>query len=86
MESKYLIFDRQTVAGRKTPIFVIYSKSDETPLGRIIFWPAWRKYVFEPMDSTIYDAACLTDILAMLNEATTEWRNSLKERANEPKR
>ena len=78
MESKYLIFEKQIVAGRKTPIYIIYSKADEMPLGRIIFWPAWRKYVFEPMDSTIFDSGCLSDILNKLTEATTEWKDSLK--------
>ena len=80
MESKYLIFEKQMVVGRKTPIYMIYSKSDETPLGRIIFWPAWRKYVFEPTDNTIFDSNCLIDILNKLNEATTEWKESLKQK------
>lgn len=83
--SKYLIFDEcfQTPS-RKTKLFLVYSKlnpltADDggSPLGRIEFYPRWRKYVFAPTPATIFDAGCLVDIGTFLRNETVAWHNGL---------
>ena len=77
---EYLIFKGKVIEGRKTPVYFIYSKQDlDFELGKILFYPAWRKFVFEPANETLFDTKCLADIQEMLGIATSEWRNSLKE-------
>ncbi len=76
-DSKYLVFIKKQLFGRKTPTYTVENKSGEY-LGLITFNPAWRKFVFNPASDTIFDAACLSDIIIKLNDATAEWRASLK--------
>ena len=78
MESKYLVFDKYTKQGRKTPIYEIKNKATLDSLGVIYFYPAWRKYVFESNPQIIYDTSCLTDIINFLQEIQTEWKEGLK--------
>ena len=78
-DSKYLVFIKKQLFGRKTPTYTIKNKSGEY-LGLITFNPAWRKFVFNPAPDTIFDAACLSDIIIKLNDATAEWRPGLKEK------
>ncbi len=78
MESKFLVFDKYTTPGRKTPMYAVKNKQSLITLGAIYFYPAWRKYVFEAVDSTIFDAGCLTDIVNFMQEIQAEWRASLK--------
>jgi len=73
----YLVFKKENIEGRKTPIVKIYNKSDEY-LGIIYFYPAWRKYVFQSANDIIFDKGCLTDILNEINILQDEWRQSLK--------
>ena len=80
MESKYLVFDKYVTPGRKMPSYGVKNKQSLITLGAIYFYPAWRKYVFEAVNDTIFDASCLTDIVNFMQEIQTEWRNSLKEK------
>ena len=77
VESKYLNFIKQEYPFRKTPVYEVQNKSGER-LGGIMFYPAWRKFVFNPAADTLFDANCLSDIIIKLNDLTAEWRTSLK--------
>ena len=79
MESKYLVFDKHMIHGKKMPMYGVRNKATSDSLGVICFYPAWRKYVFESNAGVIYDAGCLTDIANFMQEIQTEWRDSLKE-------
>lgn len=59
---KYIVFKKEFIKGRKTPIVTIHSAKDDTLLGDIRWWSAWRKYVFCPDGDTIFDAKCLSEI------------------------
>jgi len=72
----YLVFDKRTIQGRKTPIFDVSNKSGIL-LGSIRFYPAWRKYVFEPVGDTVFDAGCLNEIISFMQERQREWRDGL---------
>jgi len=82
MESKYLDFIKEIVPNRKTPLVHVMNKST-TYLGTICFYPAWRKFVFNPESDIVFDTSCLSDIIAEINELQHEWKESLK---NELKR
>lgn len=65
---KYLNAYIEEIEGRKTPIYYIYSKLDETVLLAEIKWYApWRKYCFFPEDDIVFDNKCLKEILDFIN-------------------
>ena len=54
----------------KTEIFEVISVNN-TKLGRISWWAAWRKYCFMPSENIVFDNKCLSaicNVLNMLNE------------------
>lgn len=77
MESKYLIFEEHTILGHKLPIYIVKNRQSNCQLGTVKFYGAWRKFIFEPGEAVIFDASCLEDIIAFLNNRTADWRNSL---------
>ncbi len=77
VESKYLVFKRVDIFGRKTPVFEVDTKAGEC-LGLIRFHPAWHKFAFFPARNTLFDATCLSDIMMQLNDATAEWNAGVK--------
>ena len=57
---------------RRTSTWTIRAKSDGTRLGRVMFYPNWRQYIFEPGTATLWSVGCLRDVeifLASVNEA-----------------
>ena len=46
--------------------FVVNNKHDGSMIGKIGFYTAWRKWVFEPDEGTIYDYSCLIDLAEFL--------------------
>jgi hypothetical protein len=56
--------------GKKTPQAKTsryrISSNVGTPLGLIEYHPPWRKYVFVPQPSTIWDLDCLADVRAAI--------------------
>lgn len=74
----YLIFDEYVTPGKKTHSYGVKNRQSLTTLGVIRFWPAWRKYVFEPVGDVIFDAKCLAEITEKLDSLTAEWRASLR--------
>lgn len=82
-DSNYLTFEGRYIDGKKLPIYIVKNKNTGFELGTIKFYGAWRKFVFNPASDTIFDAACLSDIIIKLNDLTAEWRASLgKEKSN----
>lgn len=73
MEKQYLTFQELKNVKRKTKIVRVYSK-DGTLLGDISFWPAWRKYVFNPAWGTMFDNNCLLEVINKIDEMNAEIR------------
>jgi hypothetical protein len=46
----------------------------------IVFRAPWRRFVFEPGPDTVFDAECLGEIVAFLDERMTERKAELKSR------
>jgi hypothetical protein len=59
----YLKFvDLGVPEGQKTARFAVRSATAE--IGQIRFYGAWRKYCFFPAPHTVFDSACLNEIVA----------------------
>lgn len=78
--SKYLEF-KQIVYEGKTKRFEVISKSKGDLLGRIMWYGAWRQYIFSPSYPTIWNKNCLNDIEKFLQELMDErkWQKYCKE-------
>ena len=82
---KFLSFDARPNPGKKTKLWSVFSKFNPGvgSLGVVCFRPAWRKYVFEPSQNTVYDAGCLDEIRSFLVTQTTLWMVGLVKQKEE---
>lgn len=62
MIKKYIRFNEVNNPGKKTRIYEVINLSGDYILGFIHWYTAWRQYIFEPMDNTVYSHGCLEDI------------------------
>lgn len=51
-----------------TSIFQVLSKKGNCLLGEIRWFAPWRRYVFEPVQNTTFDAQCLGEIQKFLQD------------------
>jgi len=56
----------------KTNVYSIFSKIGDYSLGKIKWYPAWRKYCFFPNSMTIWDTKCLLEITKFIKELMDE--------------
>lgn len=63
--ASFIIFD-EVKTDKKTGTWRILSTHDLSKLGEIKWYAPWRRYCFFP-ENSIFDAACLTDILHFIN-------------------
>ena len=63
--SKYLRFELIELKP-KTKVIAVQSLTHPIRLGVIKWWNAWRCYVFLPDSDTLYNAACLDDIISYI--------------------
>jgi len=68
-ETKYLIFNAESIKGRKTKIIHIINKSSTNEIGTIEWYGSWRQYCFMPSleFDTVWNNTCLTDIISVIN-------------------
>ena len=64
--------------GRKTEKWKVISAMGSHELGIVSFHPAWRKYVFWPEKSTIFDPACLRELADFVEGQTALWKTKRK--------
>ena len=65
---EYLRIEPRKVEGRKTLVFTVWSSRQGSVLGRIVFRPGWRQYVFEPEYATVWSAGCMAAVEAKLDQ------------------
>lgn len=53
---------------KKTTIWGIWSGQPGGYIGEIRWYAHWRRYVFFPNDNTLWDASCLREITAFIDE------------------
>uniref|UniRef100_A0A6M3L5P0 Uncharacterized protein n=1 Tax=viral metagenome TaxID=1070528 RepID=A0A6M3L5P0_9ZZZZ len=64
---KYLRVQERLNGGRKTKRWALLA-NDGDELGEIAWYKSWRQYVLEPNACTVFNAGCLRDIIAFLDE------------------
>lgn len=65
--AEYINIEEVHDAG-KTKVFRVTSKGGNFIMGVISWYPAWRRYTFQPGVQTIFDAKCLTDISKFIDD------------------
>jgi hypothetical protein len=69
----YLRFEESgTSESGKTKIWRVSCGQE---LGLIKWFAAWRRYVFVPVDRTVYDASCLTEVSNFCHSKTLEHKH-----------
>lgn len=71
-KSKWIYFTETFYEKRKTPIYHIFSKDGDLPLGEISWHGPWRKFCFFPEKNTIFEITCLNDIIIFIQEKMNE--------------
>ena len=61
---KHIRFAKMPASGKTGRWFCFNSRGVE--LGQVYWYFGWRRYVFDPTDSTEFDASCLLDIADFL--------------------
>lgn len=62
----------------KTQFWRVETKDGGVLLGHVSWWPRWRKYVFNPASSTLFEQDCLRDIAEFCESATRSHYENLK--------
>jgi len=63
--------DRDREAGRTTSVWIVRG-SDQSKLGEVAWYGAWRQYVFFPWPQTVLNKGCLRDLAAFCEEQMGE--------------
>ena len=56
----------------KTNVYAVYSKKDNSPLGFIKWYSAWRQYYFFPLNDTVWNNDCLNTINSYIRKLNFE--------------
>lgn len=56
----------------KTAVYAVVSKSDGKILGRVYWHWAWRQYIFEAFNITIWSRGCLQQIQDFIDKLMEE--------------
>lgn len=51
---------------------MVVSKAQRALLGQIVFYPAWKQYVFEPVSHAMFNDECLKDIFQVIQGKNQE--------------
>lgn len=75
MAKKYIRFNEVNNPGKKTRIFEVINLSGDYILGFIHWYTAWRQYIFEPLENTVYSSDCLIEIQNEIKKLNYEQKN-----------
>ena len=67
-------YDGTTPTG-KTKYFCVMTQGDDAVIGVIKWFGPWRKYIFEPVEETVFEQDCLRDIAGFLDQLMEERAN-----------
>ena len=65
------------------PEWFIHSKRTRGTLGHIVWYPAWRQWVFEAAPNTIWSQDCLADVRAFMVSLNAEKPQSASKQEGE---
>lgn len=64
----YIVVYKETIEGRKTPIYSLESVYDKVFLGEVKWYGPWRRYCFYPCDNTVWDVKCLEELENLMKD------------------
>lgn len=64
---KHIYFVEFPVALKK-PAYLCRNNKTSGELGKILYYPLWRKYVFEGFEGCVFDEKCLADIIDFMKQ------------------
>lgn len=76
--NNYFLIIKMCIDGRKTPMYHIWSKTSLSDIGIIKWYGAWRKFCFFPIEDTIWDSKCLSNIIEFLDKINKDYREEMK--------
>jgi hypothetical protein len=77
MSDVYIKFEDCSDPLLKTKRFIVKNIKG-LELGKIQYWPSWRRYTYQPAYPIVLDSICLGAILAKLDELNKERREAIK--------
>lgn len=75
-ETAHMVFTEIGNTG-KTKRILVRAKTGGTIIGNVSWYSRWRRYIFAPAPTTIFDAACMEEITSYLDalmQARGVWR------------
>lgn len=75
----YLHFNELNNPGFKTRIWEVTNNTNDCILGIVRWRASWRKYVYLPVEGTLYDPNCIRDIANFMDEQTRHQKKKYKE-------
>lgn len=60
----------------KTSVYAVKSSQDNIILGEISWFNHWRRYVFFPLENTLFDSSCLSEIKDFIDSLMNKRRGS----------
>jgi hypothetical protein len=73
-KSKYIRFSKiQRPPNRTTDIVAVENIGSGERIGTIAWHSPFRKYAFFPVNETVFDADCLSDIEAVVRDMMARW-------------
>jgi hypothetical protein len=73
-ETKYLRFVEVVWPGKTRKWEVQSIRQNGHVLGHVGWWGPWRQYAFHPVDKTLWDAKCLSDVIGFIARQMEDWR------------
>ena len=77
MEYKWIEIKRVQFEGL-TQRYEVFAKSNQSLLGRIQFYPGWRRYVFQPTFPSTFEEECLKDIAEFVEALTIKYKTAAR--------
>lgn len=76
--SQYISYYMYEKKGYKTYFIQVSNKQFGDILGEIKWYSRWRRYVFYPLNDTLFDSECLKDIISYIDNLMRERKEARK--------
>lgn len=70
MQFTHLTVEETPNPNAKTKLWLVRNKYEGDLLGRIRWWPTWRKYTFAPEPGCVFEEVCMRELSQFLVNET----------------
>lgn len=67
---------QEVMADGTTRVWMVQNAAGTRVLGKVAWHSPWRRYTFQPMPQTVFDAECLTTITTFLRIQTDDQKKT----------